>query len=54
VIDTYFADSDIAKVLQLGQFNPAGWKTDAIDTQAESTQLKLSEGKKDNSQLTGK
>jgi hypothetical protein len=37
VIDTYFADSDIAKVLQLGRFNPAGWKTDAIDTQAEST-----------------
>jgi len=36
VVDTYFGDSDIAKLLQLGDSNPTRWAEDAIDAKAES------------------
>lgn len=44
VVDTFFADSDLARVLQLGNY---GWATDAIDTKSETTQTRLP-GSKDN------
>ena len=38
VVDTYFPDSDIAKLLQLGIYNRKTLSEDAIDTTAEKSQ----------------
>ena len=38
VVDTYFGDSDLAKVLQLGNYGPtsSNASSDVIDTKADS------------------
>jgi len=42
VVDTYFPDSDVAGVLQLGVYNPSATASDkeAIDTTAETLKEK--------------
>lgn len=37
VIDSFYPQSDLAKVLQLGAYSPKGWAADAIDTSASRT-----------------
>lgn len=45
VIDSFFPDSDLAKLLQLGIYNSRNWAEDAIDMEIEAP--KLSSGDQD-------